>query len=351
MRERNGTDRRPSVVRAGSLLAALALLLAACGSLAPSPARLPSSLAPGSSVGEPTPGTPASPSLPGGTVQSATSASPTPSLGPASIHEFSTAELGLLLSGPAGLPPGSLVVAQLHLTLVSPLLSCPTGAMCILGPAQWRVDGLSPVVTVDAIPDAPGLPSSGTSAAGLFALQGGPAKSGGEIDLLGAVTPGPDGFAWHAAQAAHGSWSLALIQGWLGAVTYAWPCPLSTVVDPLIDGYGCGHGEWLGDTAAEPAAQQLTPPGALRVEAGAYALIRPDLIAAGVSRPPAQWGGYLVQAVGHSCPASSNTQIERCAWLKVLGRPVGMGTTPPLLSTPPPASADPSAAATAPTVP
>ncbi|MGO9177898.1 MAG: hypothetical protein ACLQBX_17615 [Candidatus Limnocylindrales bacterium] len=310
-----------------------------------------SPVVPRSPVGVGSPGTPAGPSLSGGSVRPAATASPTPSLGPATIGAFSTAELGLLLSAPAGLPPGSLVVAQLHLTLVSPLLSCPTGAMCILGPAEWRVDGLSPVVTVDAIPDAPGLPSSGTSAVGLFALQGGPAKSGGEIALLGAVTPGPDGFAWRVAQAAHGSWSLALIEGWLGAVNYAWPCPLSTVVDPLTDGYGCGHGEWLGDTAAEPAAQQLTPPGALRVEAGAYALIRPDLIAAGVSRPPAQWGGYLVQAVGHSCPASSNTQIERCAWLKVLGTLVGMGITPPLLSTPPPASADPSAAAVAPTVP
>ncbi len=253
--------------------------------------------------------------LPGAT------ASPTASAARLIPQALSTADLGALLHAPGGLPSGSIVIAQLQLTLVSAVPSCPPAASCILGPAEWRIDGLSPDVTLDALPDASGLPSTGIHAAGLFALQGAPVKSGSRIYLLGLVTPGPNGLAWQVAQAATGSWPLAVIEGWLGAVNYAWPCPPppSGGLDPLTQGYGCGHGEWLASTAAGPAAQQLTPTGALRVEAGAYASVAPDPSAAETPQPPALRGAYLVQAVPHSCPPSSDTQIERCAWLKVLG--------------------------------
>ena len=248
-------------------------------------------------------------------------ASPTPSAARLIPQALSTADLGAMLHARGGLPPGSIVIAQLQLTLVSAVPSCPPTASCVFGPAEWRIDGLSPDVTLDALPDASGLPSTGIHAAGLFALQGAPVKSGGRIYLLGLVTPGPNGLAWQVAQAATGSWSLAVIDGWLGAVNYAWPCPTSPSagLDPLTQGYGCGHSEWLSSTAAGPTAQQLTPTGALSVEAGAYASVAPDPSAAVSPQPPALPGTYLVQAVPHSCPPSSDTQIERCAWPKVLG--------------------------------
>ncbi len=270
-------------------------------------------------------------------------ASPTPSAARLIPQALSTADLGAMLHARGGLPPGSIVIAQLQLTLVSAVPSCPPAAGCIFGPAEWRIDGLSPDVILDALPDASGLPSTGIHAAGLFALQGAPVKSGGRIYLLGLVTPGPNGLAWQVAQAATGSWSLAAIEGWLGAVNYAWPCPPppSGGLDPLTQGYGCGHGEWLASTAAGPAAQQLTPTGALRVEAGAYASVAPDPSAAETPQPPALRGAYLVQAVPHSCPPSSDAQIERCAWPKVLGL---------VTATAPAASEGPSLAAATPSV-
>lgn len=133
------------------------------------------------------------------------------------VRALSAAELGALLASPDG-TAGRIVVADLALQAVS--YSClPPRAPATPAACQgWNIQGLPRVfVWADTV--------SLQSTSDLFALR---VQSSTFLDMLGQVTPGPDGLAWTVAQASHGGWTLVVIDAWLGAVNEPLPRPTRT---------------------------------------------------------------------------------------------------------------------------
>ncbi|MDA8202588.1 MAG: hypothetical protein M0Z49_07495 [Chloroflexi bacterium] len=230
------------------------------------------------------------------------------------VRALSAAELGALLASPDG-TAGRIVVADLALQAVS--YSClPPRAPATPAACQgWNIQGLPRVfVWADTV--------SLQSTSGLFALR---VQSSTFLDMLGQVTPGPDGLAWTVAQASHGGWTLVVIDAWLGAVNEPLPCPSFAPATP--DPYGCGHAEWLADSPEEPTAQQLQPTDSLRVGNGAYAAYAPDPSSADTEHPVPQHAAYLVRLVPHSCVMDASTPLDACNFLTVVGR-IEPTTTP-----------------------
>jgi photosystem II stability/assembly factor-like uncharacterized protein len=242
----------------------------------------------------------------------------------ASVRPLSAAELGALLASSTG-TPGRVVVADLRLSGVAMICPASASGSTTAGCTSWRIDGL-PGVSLSATSATSGMTS------GLFALR---VVSATRLDLLGAVTPGPDGLAWTVAQASHGGWTLVVIDAWLGAVNEPLACPAP--IPPITPGpYGCGHTEWLADSPGQPPAQQLYPTDSLRVGNGAYAAYAPDPSTAHAEHPAPERAAYLVHVVPHSCVMGASTPLDACNFLTVVGRiePVGGPTvvTSPLPS-------------------
>ncbi len=265
---------------------------------------------------------------------------PAPSAGPvpggAAVRALSTKELGLLLPSPGA--AGRVVVADLRLTQVAMICPPPaSGTVDAADCAAWHIEGL-PGVSLSTTSSSPGVTS------GLFALR---VESATRLDLLGAVTPGPDELVWTVAQASRGGWTLAVVDAWLGAVNLPLPCPAP--IPPITpDPYGCGHAEWLADSPEQPTAQELYPANALHVSNGTYAAYAPDPSSADAGHVVPQRAAYLVRLVPHSCPAGTE-RLDVCNFLAVVGRidPIGSSVVTSPLPSPmpsaPPASASPTA--------
>ncbi len=226
------------------------------------------------------------------------------------VHALSAAELGALLAASDGAAAGRVVVADLSLRQVAsysclPLRPPASADACL---ADWQIDGLAQVIVTGV--EGP------LDRSGLYALR---IRSATRLDLLGTVTPGPSGFAWTVDQALGGRWSLAVVDGWLGAIMGTLPCPpVPATSDPPTAARLCGHVEWLSTTDAAQDWQRMSDTE-MAVAAGAYRSFAPDPATADAPQPPSIHGTWLVEAAPHSCPAGE-TRADVCNTLTVVAR-------------------------------
>jgi hypothetical protein len=241
-------------------------------------------------------------------------------------HALTSADLGLLMSGPA-LPTNTALVANAVIDIRSDV--CRMDRY----PTVGIVEGMGSQVCVMAADLSAVLP--GHTASGTFAFR---YLAPGYLGLLGEITPASS--AMEAFRVVDG-WPLAgktfLVEGWLGAEGLTVSCAAPpTAGDPLApNGEDCPYDDWLSDDPSAPLIDTSVAgvPQSTRDATKLYGNAR--IVEAGgmrqidsIDHGTPVHGVYVVRSVTEQCPGALPQDSRGCAW-RVLAKVAEISVPPP----------------------